>query len=201
QKAADISTIIKVRVGIDDSQYLNCTSSNDAQFNDENIIEIQKLQPSTCSVRKILVYFEMKLYDSENGDELRFPAVNTILTLESVYEFPAVWPDIPPISNVVYIITVNSGESSADFDVYLTLNGTKGDTGLRKLINDDIDPFQEKKMSKFEVEAVSIGELLTTSIVIKNENDVYGRIKESAGKRFSINRRLMKKTRVFLCSA
>uniref|UniRef100_A0AAF5Q1T5 Doublecortin family protein n=1 Tax=Wuchereria bancrofti TaxID=6293 RepID=A0AAF5Q1T5_WUCBA len=154
QKAADISTIIKVRVGIDDSQYLNCTSSDDLQFNDGNIIEIQK----------------MKLYDSENGDELRFPAVNTILTLESVYEFPAVWPDIPPISNIVYIITINSGESSADFDVYITLNGTKGDTGLRKLINDDIDPFQEKKMSKFEVEAVSIGELLTTSIVIKNEN-------------------------------
>lgn len=38
----------------------------------------------------------MKLYDSENGDELRFPAVNMILTSESVYEFPAVWPDIPP---------------------------------------------------------------------------------------------------------
>uniref|UniRef100_A0A1I7VML2 Doublecortin domain-containing protein n=1 Tax=Loa loa TaxID=7209 RepID=A0A1I7VML2_LOALO len=152
QKAADISMIIKVRVGIDDSQRLNYIAPDNVKLNDENIIEIQK----------------MKLYDSENGDELRFPALNTILASESVYEFPAIWPDIPPISNVVYIITVNSGESSADFDVYLTLSGTRGDTGLRKLINDDTDPFHEKKMSTFEVDAVSIGEPLTTAITIRN---------------------------------
>ncbi|OZC12925.1 PLAT/LH2 domain protein [Onchocerca flexuosa] len=141
QKAADLSTITKVRIGVDDSQRLNHIPTDD-----------------------------MKLYDSENGDELRFPAINTILTSDSVYEFPAVWPDIPPIPNVVYIITVNSGESSADFDVYLALSGTTGDTGFRKLINDDSDPFQENKMSVFEIEAVSIGEPLSTTITVKNED-------------------------------
>ncbi|VBB25451.1 unnamed protein product [Acanthocheilonema viteae] len=154
QKTAAISRIIKVRIGIDNSQRLNYNPPDDTKIDDKNIIEIQK----------------MKLYDSENGDELRFPAINMIFTLDSVYEFPAVWPDIPPISNVVYIITVNSGESSADFDVYLAISGTKGDTGLRKLINDDVEPFQEKKMSTFEVEAVCIGEPLAVSIKIKNKN-------------------------------
>ncbi|MCP9260933.1 hypothetical protein DINM_004333 [Dirofilaria immitis] len=95
-------------------------------------------------------------FDTENGDELRFPAVNTILTSESVYEFL--------LSDVVYIITINSGESSANFDVYLTLSGTRGDTGIRKLINDDDGPFEEKKISTFEVEAVSIGEPLSIAI-------------------------------------
>lgn len=47
----------------------------------------------------------MRLYDSANGDELRFPAANTVLTSESVYEFPAVWPDIPPMSSKLYQIT------------------------------------------------------------------------------------------------
>ncbi|CAG9537579.1 unnamed protein product [Cercopithifilaria johnstoni] len=176
QKTADISMIIKVRIGIDKSQRLNYNLPDNVKLGDENIIEIQK----------------MKLYDSENGDELRFPAVNMILTSESVYEFPAVWPDIPPISNVVYIITVNSGESRANFDVYLLLSGTKGDTGLRKLINDDINPFQQNKTSTFEVEAVSIGELLTIEITIKNKNNVHGGIEKSKSKCFSIDRRLMK---------
>ncbi|KAM3721449.1 Oxygen-regulated protein [Dirofilaria immitis] len=154
QKTADISMITKVRIGIDESQRLNYFPTDDVKLDKENIIEIQK----------------MKLFDTENGDELRFPAVNTILTSESVYEFPAVWPDIPPISNVVYIITINSGESSANFDVYLTLSGTRGDTGIRKLINDDDGPFEEKKISTFEVEAVSIGEPLSIAITVKNKN-------------------------------
>ncbi|VDK72966.1 unnamed protein product [Onchocerca ochengi] len=167
QKEADLSTITKVRIGVDDSQRLNYIPTDD-----------------------------MKLYDSENGDELRFPAINAILTSDSIYEFPAVWPDIPPILNVVYTITVNSGESSADFHVYLALSGTRGDTGFRKLINDDNDPFQEKKMSIFEIEAVSIGEPLSVAITVKNENDVYGESKESTSKCFSIDKRLMKMIRM-----
>ncbi|VDK72719.1 unnamed protein product [Litomosoides sigmodontis] len=152
QKTADISMIIKVRIGIDNSQRLNYDPPDNVDLGDRNIIEIQK----------------MKLYDCENGDELRFPVVNMTLTSESVYEFPAVWPDVPPIPNVIYIITVNYGKSRTNFDVYLTLSGTKGDTGLRKLINDDTAPFQEKNASTFELEAVSIGEPLTTAITIKN---------------------------------
>uniref|UniRef100_A0A915PSL7 Doublecortin domain-containing protein n=1 Tax=Setaria digitata TaxID=48799 RepID=A0A915PSL7_9BILA len=184
QKAADVSMIIKVRVGIDDSQRLKFVQADDVELTNESMVEIQK----------------MKLYDSENGDELRFPAVNTTLTSESVYEFPAVWPDIPPISNVIYVITINSGESSADFDVYLTLSGTRGDTGFRKLINDDSDPFQEKKMSIFEIEAVSIGEPLSTEIAMRNEKDVYRERKDSTSKRLAIERCLMKEihARVFL---
>ncbi|VDM96949.1 unnamed protein product [Thelazia callipaeda] len=138
EKTTNIPIITKVRVSVSGDRKLNHTSSNYKPASSHNMIEILK----------------MKLHDSLNGDEVRFPAVNTILTSESVYEFPAVWPDIPPssskfyfsIADVVYIITIKSGESNGHFDVHLTLIGSKGETGFRKLTNGDTDPFQAQKV-------------------------------------------------------
>lgn len=39
----------------------------------------------------------MRLVDNANGDEIRFPCADVEMGVESIVEFPAFWPDRPPL--------------------------------------------------------------------------------------------------------
>uniref|UniRef100_A0A0N4UCV5 PLAT domain-containing protein n=1 Tax=Dracunculus medinensis TaxID=318479 RepID=A0A0N4UCV5_DRAME len=116
-----------------------------------------------------IINFQIVLYDSANGDEPRFSNVGAIMTSECVVEYAAVWPDIPPIPYVNYEITINTGELSGNFIVYLNLIGTKGDTGFRRLVNNETNPLQADSNSVFQVKAVSIGDAKMAEIALRSE--------------------------------
>uniref|UniRef100_A0A158R5F9 Doublecortin domain-containing protein n=1 Tax=Syphacia muris TaxID=451379 RepID=A0A158R5F9_9BILA len=153
QRQTNSSLLLKVRVSIDTSQQPSSDSNADSE-----------------AKKRILAISKMMLYDKKNGDELRFPELDAILTSESVYEFPAIWPDISPlagvqyqplsetdlslvlhfcISAVTFLVTVKTEKSSGSFDVYINLIGTKGDIGFRKLVNDDEALFSANTVGAF----------------------------------------------------
>lgn len=41
----------------------------------------------------------MRICNTIDGDELRFPNADIELTANLVFEFSAIWPDVPPISS------------------------------------------------------------------------------------------------------
>uniref|UniRef100_A0A914CMX7 PLAT domain-containing protein n=1 Tax=Acrobeloides nanus TaxID=290746 RepID=A0A914CMX7_9BILA len=151
-KNVELGLLRKVRVEVDQSQRLNVFPEEGD--NPENHVFIKK----------------MRLCDTANGAELRFPSANVELIQYSVYEFPAIWPDYPPIQNVLYDVNVNTGncEFENDFKVHLNLFGEKGDIGYRLLSTDLLRPynFEPDSQQSFEIEAVSIGEITTAEITV-----------------------------------
>uniref|UniRef100_A0A183C6K4 PLAT domain-containing protein n=1 Tax=Globodera pallida TaxID=36090 RepID=A0A183C6K4_GLOPA len=58
---------------------------------------------------------KVRICDTANGDELRFPAADCMLLRHSVFELPVMWPDRPPIPILIYSVRVATG-GSADAD-------------------------------------------------------------------------------------
>lgn len=83
---------------------------------------------------------------------------------------------------VKYWVTVHTGEFSGagtSSEVYMVINGERGDTGkryLRSLVGKDHQPFQRGKMSSFCIEAVSLKSIRNIVIGIENQHDVEGQL-------------------------
>ncbi|ETE71768.1 XK-related protein 4, partial [Ophiophagus hannah] len=60
---------------------------------------------------------------------------------------------------ILYISTDSAPTSGTNSDVYVTLKGTMGDTGRRKLFRNGQECFSEGNMDVFPIEAVDIGKL------------------------------------------
>ncbi|KAM3841839.1 oxygen-regulated protein 1 [Vipera latastei] len=60
---------------------------------------------------------------------------------------------------ILYISTDSAPKSGTDSDVYVTLKGTMGDTGQRKVFRNGQECFSEGKVDIFPIEAVDIGTL------------------------------------------
>ncbi|KAG8133601.1 hypothetical protein E2320_011394, partial [Naja naja] len=60
---------------------------------------------------------------------------------------------------ILYISTDSAPKSGTNSDVYVTLKGTMGDTGRRKLFRNGQECFSEGKVDVFPIEAVDIGTL------------------------------------------
>ena len=58
---------------------------------EENNLEDKEVKQPFTIVEKI------RISDTVNGDEIRFPAADCHLQKYSVYELSAIWPDKPPI--------------------------------------------------------------------------------------------------------
>ena len=83
-KDAEIGPLRKVRVGIDHGLRLNAPGKDvEEDLSSKNKVFIKKI----------------RVVDAVNGDELRFPVANIEMFEYSVYEFPAIWPDVPPLSS------------------------------------------------------------------------------------------------------
>ncbi|KAI1733284.1 PLAT/LH2 domain-containing protein [Ditylenchus destructor] len=128
---------------------------------------------------------KIRLCDTANGDELRFPSAEVDLFQHSVYEFSAIFPDQPPIPIVVYGIRVATSKSTvgqspaSDILIRLSLNGEMGDIGQRALVPDPLEmdgsidivalqsSFKENAHANFEIEAVSIGEISSAEVTVE----------------------------------
>uniref|UniRef100_A0A914LUF9 PLAT domain-containing protein n=1 Tax=Meloidogyne incognita TaxID=6306 RepID=A0A914LUF9_MELIC len=141
---------------------------------EENNLEDKEVKQPFTIVEKI------RISDTVNGDEIRFPAADCHLQKYSVYELSAIWPDKPPIPIVIYFVRIVAGEASPQnlpgINVRLNITGEYGDVGWRTLSNSEIDePSEQQQQSSenqqkiqlfapntrnsFEFEAVSIGHL------------------------------------------
>ncbi|NWZ20845.1 LOXH1 protein, partial [Asarcornis scutulata] len=96
---------------------------------------------------------------------------------ELVKEFPAVSEDQETLPVHKYVVFVHTGDfwgAETFANVYITLYGTRGDTGVRKL-HTSLTPgrkFQRNKVDSFLVEAVSLGHL--QKVVIGHDGEGYG---------------------------
>uniref|UniRef100_A0A0M3HMX0 Doublecortin domain-containing protein n=1 Tax=Ascaris lumbricoides TaxID=6252 RepID=A0A0M3HMX0_ASCLU len=169
----DVGLILKLRIEVDSAQKLLHVPAEESVHADEGVLEIRR----------------MCLTDTANGDELRFANVNAVFTSSSIREFAAVWPDIPPLAVVRYQLTIASGECVGNFEVLIKMKGSRGDTGLRKLVNNDTPQFQPNTItftlcdvatlkppaifqnSIFDIEAVTIGDPQTVELVLQSDED------------------------------
>uniref|UniRef100_A0A915EAR3 PLAT domain-containing protein n=1 Tax=Ditylenchus dipsaci TaxID=166011 RepID=A0A915EAR3_9BILA len=163
-KSSKVGLLRKIRVSVN-KERLNI-SPNEGQETDD-FVGIQKI----------------RVCDTANGDELRFPTADIELTKFSVFEFSAIFPDQPPSAIVIYSIRVITGKSTIsgkDFVVRLNLNGEMGDIGPRALMLDPEIILEEKpatqpilfeadSINSFDVEAVSIGEVISAELIIESE--------------------------------
>ncbi|TRZ11441.1 hypothetical protein HGM15179_015673, partial [Zosterops borbonicus] len=96
---------------------------------------------------------------------------------ELVKEFPAVTEDQKTLPVYKYVVSVHTGDrwgAETFANVYLTLYGKRGDTGVRKLHTSLTKgrKFQRNKVDSFLVEAVSLGHL--QKVVIGHDGEGYG---------------------------
>nr|XP_013810081.1 PREDICTED: lipoxygenase homology domain-containing protein 1-like [Apteryx mantelli mantelli] len=96
---------------------------------------------------------------------------------ELVKEFPAVNEDRKTLPVYKYVVSVHTGDrwgAETFANVYITLYGKRGDTGVRKLHTSLVKgrKFQRNKVDSFLVEAVSLGHL--QKVVIQHDGEGYG---------------------------
>ncbi|XP_010220726.1 PREDICTED: oxygen-regulated protein 1 [Tinamus guttatus] len=96
---------------------------------------------------------------------------------ELVKEFPAVGEDGKTLPVYKYVVSVHIGDrwgAETFANVWITLYGKKGDTGVRKLHTSLANgrKFQRNKVDSFLVEAVSLGHL--QKVVIQHDGEGYG---------------------------
>ncbi|NWZ39403.1 LOXH1 protein, partial [Brachypodius atriceps] len=121
------------------------------------------------------------LQELHTKQELNFEC-NCWLTLkredkELVKEFPVVTEDQETLPVYKYVVSVHIGDrwgAETFANVYLTLYGKRGDTGVRKLHTSLTKgrKFQRNKVDSFLVEAVSLGHL--QKVVIGHDGEGYG---------------------------
>nr|XP_009671864.1 PREDICTED: oxygen-regulated protein 1 [Struthio camelus australis] len=96
---------------------------------------------------------------------------------ELVKEFPAVNEDKKILPVYKYVVSVHTGDrwgAETFANVYITLYGKRGDTGVRKLHTSLANrrKFQRNKVDSFLVEAVSLSHL--QKVVIQHDGEGYG---------------------------
>ncbi|XP_059580075.1 oxygen-regulated protein 1 [Alligator mississippiensis] len=96
---------------------------------------------------------------------------------ELVKEFPAVNEDQKPLPVHKYVVSVHIGDhwgAESFANVYITVYGKRGDTGVRKLQTSLVkgEKFQRRKVDSFLVEAVSLSDL--QKVVLGHDGEGYG---------------------------
>ncbi|XP_043395558.1 oxygen-regulated protein 1 [Chelonia mydas] len=96
---------------------------------------------------------------------------------ELVKEFPAVNENQKPLPVHKYIVSIHTGDhwgSETFANVYITLYGERGDTGVRKLHESLVKggKFQRNKVDSFLIEAVSLSHL--RKVVVGHDGEGYG---------------------------
>ncbi|XP_066480514.1 oxygen-regulated protein 1 [Tiliqua scincoides] len=121
-------------------------------------LEVEDTDGETWCCRKV------KLQHQKSKETLEFPCLQDFSKAEgyTVVEFPVLIDGCNFLTvnqYDLYISTDASPESGTDADVYVTLRGSMGDTGRRKLLRNSKDVFTKGKVDVFQVKAVDIGTL------------------------------------------
>ncbi|XP_074841891.1 oxygen-regulated protein 1 [Carettochelys insculpta] len=96
---------------------------------------------------------------------------------ELVKEFPAVNENQKPLPVHKYVVSVHTGDhwgSETFANIYITLHGDRGDTGVRKLHESLVagEKFQRNKVDSFLIEAVSLNHL--QKVAVGHDGEGYG---------------------------
>ncbi|KAM8967369.1 oxygen-regulated protein 1 [Pelodytes ibericus] len=178
----DISVVIFGRTG--KSPLLNVENLDYAPFllNVGNIGEITKVSflSMVLNLERRLQLHKVRLSDVDTKQEVGFYPEDLWLSdqegSESVAEVPAILPNTPPLTEMLYSVRVKTGylpASGTDADVFLTLFGENGDTCKRKLIHSSIPgTFEKGKVNVFNIKAVDLGML--TNVHIEHNTAGYG---------------------------
>ncbi|CEF68656.1 PLAT/LH2 domain and Doublecortin domain and Lipase/lipooxygenase, PLAT/LH2 domain and Myosin-like IQ motif-containing domain and P-loop containing nucleoside triphosphate hydrolase domain-containing protein [Strongyloides ratti] len=118
------------------------------------------------------LYIErIRITDIINGDELRFSDLNETLYNNSIKEFSAIWPDIPPMATTIYQVKTIIANIIGQIKVYLNVFGTFGNSGYREMKNDSDEWFSNEVKQTFQFEAVSLGPLVSLNIKVESNAD------------------------------
>jgi hypothetical protein len=100
-KDSDLGNICKVRLKTDNKSLLKMADDAPESNGQPAVVYIRKV--SEC-FRMFNIYYwvKMRLSDNANGDEIRFPSADVEMDHDSIVEFPAFWPDRPPLPSEFY---------------------------------------------------------------------------------------------------
>ncbi|XP_030070331.1 lipoxygenase homology domain-containing protein 1 [Microcaecilia unicolor] len=104
---------------------------------------------------------EVKLQHKQTGEILEFPFFKTLEGCTAA-ELPVLISGCDIRTVKEYFLDITTGQASksgTEAEVYVTLRGTMGDTGRRKLSRKGDHVFTKEKVDAFRVEAVDIGQV------------------------------------------
>ncbi|XP_007487181.2 lipoxygenase homology domain-containing protein 1-like isoform X1 [Monodelphis domestica] len=129
---------------------------------DYGAIKKVRLQVEDAEDGEVWHCHEVILQHKKNKERIEFPFLQLFTNVEgcTVSELPVLIANCGFSTVKEYVISITTGKtskSSTNMDVYVTLWGSLGDTGKRKLTRKGVKLFTEGKVDVFRVEAVDIG--------------------------------------------
>ncbi|XP_051826146.1 lipoxygenase homology domain-containing protein 1-like [Antechinus flavipes] len=133
------------------------------------VIKKVRLQVEDAEDGQVWHCHEVKLQHKKNKESIEFPFLQLFTNVEgcTVAELPVLTTSCAFLSVKEYILTITTGKNSAsstNIDVYVTLWGSLGDTGRRKLTRKGEKLFSKGKVDIFRIEAVNIGLLQALNV-------------------------------------
>ncbi|CAJ0568263.1 unnamed protein product, partial [Mesorhabditis spiculigera] len=113
---------------------------------------------------------KMRLSNAMTGEEMRFPSVDTEFHDNAVYEYPTVYPDVPPKQNIVYTLQLETSSINGVIQPCAILVGRDGGSGTRILRAERLT--QSEMTEDYEIEAVDLGQLESIELSYEAETDV-----------------------------
>ncbi|XP_061166198.1 lipoxygenase homology domain-containing protein 1-like [Saccostrea echinata] len=157
-----------ISLGSGDGSNFKSGSTDDFDISVGNVGEIYKIRIAHDNSGDSPGWLcdEIKMKDKDTDEELTFTCRRWLARDEDDYEIcrelPAVRkgePILPVVRYNVYVTTGNLWGASTEANVYMTMYGDRGDTGVRQLYSPSKGCFQQGRTDTFTVEAVSLGHL------------------------------------------
>ncbi|KAK7503970.1 hypothetical protein BaRGS_00004702, partial [Batillaria attramentaria] len=156
-------------LGYGDGQHFQSGHIDEFDINVGHIGEIYKVRIGHDNTGDFPSWLcdEVRMRDMDTGEELVFPVKRWIAREEDdaeiCRELPVVRrgdPHLPVIKYEVTVVTADLWNAGTDANVYLTVYGDRGDTGVRQLFAPNKDSvFKKGQTNHFTLEAVSLGKL------------------------------------------
>ncbi|CAG5116254.1 unnamed protein product, partial [Candidula unifasciata] len=146
--AEDVGELIKIRLGFEDNSVHKKWHLKKITFEDNDTKDTFSFEPREC----------LSVSDVSDG----------------YLEFPVIWPGVPILPIVKYIITIEAGDvphAALKEPILVKLDGEKGSTGYRSLKNrTESHHHQQGQTIKSEIEVVSLMRLNSITIGHTNNN-------------------------------
>uniref|UniRef100_A0A0N5B7Y5 Doublecortin domain-containing protein n=1 Tax=Strongyloides papillosus TaxID=174720 RepID=A0A0N5B7Y5_STREA len=153
----DLGLLTKIRIEIDTTTKMERFISHEEVKENKSHLYIERI----------------RMTDIINGDELRFNDINETLYLDSIKEFAAIWPDIPPMATTIYKVTITTNNILGHLKIYLDVHGTFGNSGYRLMKDDSDEWFGNEVKQTFQFESISLGPLVRLNIKVESLDDKY----------------------------
>ncbi|NXY68823.1 LOXH1 protein, partial [Glareola pratincola] len=174
----DIQVVAFGRKGKSPAQKVQNLNNNPFLLTVGDIGDITKLSfvLSGPRLRRGIKLHKLQLKDLDTKEELGFHTEAQCLFgeggCETVTELAAVRPDKPPLREILYSISVQTGTlpaSGTDADIFITVFGEQGDSCKRRLRHSNL---QRGQVCVSEMRAVDLGQL--SKVLVEHHNVGYG---------------------------